>query len=386
MIQIIGAAINGGGMMLNIRKGKICPVFILIPVFLILILPSGMVAGETGPFSPVLEKLGGISREQNEILKKLFILVQDIEEIEREEKLIAEEMAAINKEIKELEAELSEEDRIYQKKRDILKEVLRSYQKSGSGSYLELILDSDSLTMFLRRINALRELTKNTGELLAALEESKDKLAAKRKDLDEKLELMQDKKEQTEKSYREKLQLIEEQEEYLKSLEEEQEFYREYLARLEQSWDELKPTFSKITQEVSRIIKEGDLPTDAMKLTFTLNGLRGTISEDTFNNIIAEHHLLPEMLFRFTPGLIEMSLPRQNLVLTGLFEILEGHILKFEAKAGSFLGLPLSASSLEVLFWENDLIFDLEPLIGKNKLNSIKVRQGYLELEIKPVL
>ena len=61
-----------------------------------------------------------------------------------------------------------------------------------------------------------------------------------------------------------------------------------------------------------------------------------------------------------------MSLPRQNLVLTGLFEILEGQYLKFEAKAGVF-GTSLSASSWRYYFGKM-IDLDLEPLIGKTSL------------------
>lgn len=371
--------------MFRFEKVKALSVFGLLLAFLMLVFSTSRVTGETEPFAHVQEKLDGISEEQNENLKSLFILVQEIEEIEKEEELLGKEKEVIFGEIRDLEEVLLKGEMIYEKKQGILKQILKNYQRSGFGSYLELILDSDNLTMFLRRINALRDLTQNTGELLAFLEESKAKLALERKTLAEKLLLAEDKQKQLAKSYQEKLQLIEKKEEYLKSLQQEREFYQEYLASLEQSWTELKPMFSQITKEISRIIEEGNLPADAMKISFGISGLKGTLDEETFNKIIAEHDLLPEMFFDFTPEKIEMNLPKQRLILIGTFVILEGHTLKFEAKEGSFFNMPLTAGALESLFQENDLVFNLKPMVGKSILESIEVQEGYLEFIIKPV-
>jgi len=360
--------------------------FRLVPVFLILAFSSGTVTGETEPFSHIQEKLDRISLEQETHLEHLFALIQEIEALEREEGNLTREMEGINQGIKDLEEELFNEETIYKKKQDILKEILRSYQRNGSGSYLELVLKSDSLTMFLRRINALRDMAQNTGELLAFLEESKEKLAQERKILAQGLLVLEDKKEQLEKSYQEKLQLKLAQEEYLKSLGEERVFYQDYLANIEQSWSELKSMFSEITGEVSRIIAEGNLPPDAMRLSFTASGLKGLIDEETFNKIIGGQATLPDLKFRFTPGTIEMNLPEYNLVLLGKFVILEGHTLKFMAEKGSFLELPLTTGSLEDLFRENDLMFNFQSLLGKSVLESIEITEGYLELKIKLVL
>ncbi len=357
---------------------------LLALVFALLVLSSNAVLGET-PFSQIEEKLDGLSEEQSKNLKNLFLMVQEIEELERAEELIALELKAIKREINQLEEELIEEETAYQEKQEILKQVLKSYQRSGPGSYLELILDSDNLTMFLRRLNALKEITKNTGELLASLKKSKEKLAEERKTLDHKLFLVENKQVQLKKSYQEKLVLKEKQEEYLASLAEERAFYQEYLGNLKQSWDNLKPIFSKITEEAARIIKAGSLSEDAMKFTFTSAGLKGTIAEGTFNKILMGQGALPEMVFNFTPGVIEMNLPQQNLSLTGTFEIISGHTLKFIAHEGSFAGLLLSRSSIKDLFRDQDLVFNFQPLLGKARLESIETKKDLLELKIKPV-
>jgi hypothetical protein len=86
------------------------------------------------------------------------------------------------------------------------------------------------------------------------------------------------------------------------------------------------------------------------------------------------------MLFAFHPGLVEISLPEKNLVLSGTFIILEGHTLKFQPKEGSFYGMPLEPGAIEELFSEGDLLLNLEPLLAGNSVNALEVKEGYLEL------
>jgi len=347
---------------------------------------SNMAAGQVDHISDMKNKLDGISEEKKEIIEKLFILVQEIEQIKREEDAAAREIAAIKEEVAGLEVRIKDEEIAYENKRDTLKQVLRSYQRRGAGSFLEIILDSDSLTEFIQRLNILRDLTRNTGDLLESMEESKEKLAAEKRNLAQKLELMENKQESLRQILAKELLIKEEQERYLTSLEEESVFYREHLADLESSWKELKTLFPEITREISRVIEKGDFPADAIKITFSLSGIKGTLDEKTFNEIIAGNSLLGEMVLNFTPGRVKIKLPQQELVLTGEFIVLERHSLKFVAEEGSFYGLPLETGAIDDLFRENDLLFNFETSLGDSILDSIEVMEGYLEFKIIPAL
>lgn len=176
------------------------------------------VVGQQAPFSEVKEKLSVISEEEKEILQNLFILAQEIEIAELEEKKLANEIDLINKEIKALEDAIAEGGLAYEKKRESLKQVLKSYQRMGPGSFLEIILDSDSLSTFLHRVNILRDLTKNTGTLLEQLELSGKKLLEDKSELTGKLALVNDKQKLAREAYEDKLMLKTEKEEYLTSL------------------------------------------------------------------------------------------------------------------------------------------------------------------------
>ncbi|TAH59814.1 MAG: hypothetical protein EWM52_10270 [Methanosarcina mazei] len=82
--------------------------------------------------------------------------------MEKAEKELVLETEAIRKEIEDLEKAIAQEELVYEKKKESLKQVLKSYQRMGPGSFLEIILDSDSLSTFLQRMNILRDLARNT--------------------------------------------------------------------------------------------------------------------------------------------------------------------------------------------------------------------------------
>lgn len=370
------------------KTGKIKSflVYSLAIAFVLMIFYTSMFAEQPEPFLKIQEKLAGISEEERKILQNLFAQVQEIEALERQEAEIAREIKTINRDIESLEVKIEGEEIAYEKKREDLKLVLKSYQRKGPGSYLEIILDSDSLTTFLRRVNILRDLTRNTGALLELLEESRDKLAAEKAKLTEKLVLVEEKQKQLKESLTKKLQLKEEMEAYLASLKEERVFYQGYLADVQKMWEELKRLFPETAKEFSNIIEEGNLPVDALKISFSFFSIKGSIDEKTFNDIVAGHPKLPEMVFDFSPDRMEMKVPEKNLVLSGKFDILEEHILKFEVKEGNFYGMPLEPEAIEDLFREGDLVLDLKPLLGRNILHSVEIQDGNLELIIKPVL
>ncbi|ATW25909.1 coiled-coil domain-containing protein [Candidatus Formimonas warabiya] len=368
--------------MLNAGKIKLGLVSSMALVFLLMLFSSGTVAGQTEPFSAMEERLTGLSDQKREVLENLFAMEQEIEEAERAEEAMSREMETMHGEIAGLEKRIADGEAAYDQKRDTLKQVLRTYQRLGPGSYIEIILDAENLTMLLRRINTLRDLTRNTGELLDTLEESRERLSAEKAKLGEKLALLQEKQEQLRASLRKKLQLKEDQEKYLASLEKESADYREYLGEIRQVWGQLKPLFQETTKEISRIIAAGSFPPDALKTTFTFPVLKGSLGEETFNGILKGHAGLPEIVFRFHPGKAEMSLPQQNLVLTGTFVIQEGDILKFQAQEGSFYGLPLEAAAIEDLFRDDALVFNFHTVMGGSILQGIHIQEGSLELEI----
>lgn len=351
-------------------------------IALIVILPIGIVFAQEGPFAGIKEKMASISETERENLKNLFSYSQQIGKMEKEEERISREIKTTNGEIEGLKVRIEEEEFAYIKKLEDLKQVLKSYQRMGPGTYLEIILSSDNLTTLLRRVNTLRDLTGNTGKLMDLLEESKTKQLTEKADLAEKVALMEENRKQLRESLAKKRQLIEDQEKYLAALKEQRESYEESLANLEQNWDELKNSIPSIIKELSSIIDEGNISPETLNISYNLTSIKGTLDEETINAIISGHPRLPRIIFSFYPSYVEISLPDDNLVLSGVFVVNEAHTLKFQVKEGSFFGMPLDSGAIKDLFLKGDLVINLKLPLSYYSISSIKTTDGYLELTI----
>ncbi len=355
-------------------------IFSLLMVITIIFMASTFLAEKGSSTSEIEEKLNSISEEEKEILEYLFVQVQEIEEMEREQKKINEEIGIMEKDIETIEARIKKQEVDYEKNLVALEKVLKSYQRMGPGSYLEIVLSSDSLASLIKRINILRDLTKNTGEILDTIDINKKDLVLEKTNLDEKLHLLEEKTRILEESLTKKQELVKEKEVYLASLAGDRELYVERLEYIDLMMDEVKKILADFTLGFGKIIEEGRFPQDAVKETITLRGIKGTIEEKVFNQIINHYEWMPKVEIKFYPDVIELNAPEKSLVLKGRFIVVEGQILKFEPDEGSFYGMPLEKGTIVQLFEEGDFILNLEPLIGKNILRTVEIKEGYMEI------
>lgn len=378
---------KGGSLfVLGLKKVRALFVRSLQILLVMLLLTPQTVSGEAGVFTDTREKLNNITEEEKEVLETLYTMEQEISELEKEAESVSSQIEDFKDEINALEAEIQKDEEDYAKNRDVLKEILQSYQRLGPGTFLEILLDSDSLVTFIRRVNTLRDLTRNTGELMVSLDESKVKLAKEKGDLTQKLVLLEDQQKHLKGLLDSKMALKDEKEDYLTSLEDQRTYYEDFLTEVKVAWEELKPIFTEATNDFSDLVEEGNLPPEALDISFTLVNIKGTIKEEAFNDVIIQHAELPEMVFKFHLGKIELRIPKKNLVLMGNFIVEEDHIMKFVADEGSFYELPLEKGSIEELFEKGYLILNIESLIGDSKLEAVEAQEGSIDLLIKPNL
>jgi len=158
-----------------------------------LMLSTDKVLGQEGPFAEIREKMASITEAEQQSLETLFVSMQQIEEIEKEEERLTRDILIKNVEIEGLKASLVEQETAYINKKEDLQQVLKSYQRMGTGTYLEILLNSDSLAMLLRRVNVLRDLTRNTGKLMDFLEETQETLVEEKTKLGESIRVLEDK-------------------------------------------------------------------------------------------------------------------------------------------------------------------------------------------------
>lgn len=373
--------------MVKQKSPRLITILAIILAFALIPFPN-RVSADVKPIEEVQNKLKGISEEERNILGNLFMLTQEIEIAEREEAQVAKEIEGLKVEIGALEKIIESQQQDYDDKLEILELTLVSYQKSGPASYIETFLSAENLTSFLRSINIIRDFSRNVGELLDSVEEGKKKLSEEKDKLSKRVVLQEEKKKALQESLAKKQKLKEEQESYLASFKEKRGYYETQLNNLEQMWDEIKIVFSEIVGDFGKIVKGGNFPEKALNLKFNLPVVKGTIYEETFNDIFKKNSNLPEMVFNFYQDKIKIEVPEKHLILEGTFIIEGKSVLKFKVKEGSFYGMPLEQASMDELFRNGDLVIDIKDLAGNKlifdiSLKSIKIMDGYLDFEVR---
>ncbi len=369
------------------KKLKIFYLWTALLLSLVLAAP-GHVTGEVKPITEAEEKLEGITEEEQKTLEKLFTLSQDLEELEREEARLTAEIDELRARIASMDQSIEKEQKAYENNLYIMEQVLLSYQRGGPASYLEILLQSESLTAFLKNMNLIKDISRNTTELLDTIEAGKEKLKEERERLAADKELLQKKQEELELQLEEKRRLKKEQEVYLAELKDEKEQYEEQLNNLRIMWEDLKGIFSSIVGEFSRIIGEGYITMEDLNLSFNLFAVKGSVSEDIFNSILKEYSTLPGIVFHFNEDNIVIEVPDKKLVLKGRFTISGNSAILFVPESGTFYGMPLEMASIDELFKEGPLLIDFEAVAGNLvsidiNLNSVSAKGGYLIFTIK---
>jgi len=343
-----------------------------------------VLTGQADPFVTVEEKLAGITDEEKRVLEELFRVVQEIDLLESEEKRIAQEINELRQNINILQSEIEKEERVYRKKQEGLAQVLKSYQRMGPASYIEIILDSDSLSSFLRRINIIRDLAHDTGELLEEIEDTKNKLVSIKNEMEENLALLEKRNKELNDALGKINELKHDLENRIADLGVEKAFYKDYLENMKEAWTEVKLVFSDVSKNFSHIVQNANLSYDDLNLSFSLYGVKASVSEEIINRIVHDQALLENMLIHFEPGKVKIEMPERKLMLRGHFDIREGNILVFEAEEGSFFDMELEPGSLEELFMDNEMILDLSTMLGNNNsIKSVEIKEDAMEIYIE---
>ena len=368
------------------RRLKSSLILVLVLIVSIMVRPY-QVAGEVKPIEEANEQLQGISEEEQKTLERLFVLTQEIEEMEREEARITVEINELIIEINELDKSIIKEQDNYDVNLEIMEQVLVSYQRGGPASYLDILLRAESLTSFIKSLNLIKDISKNTGELLASIEESKQVLEEKKQSLNISMDLLEIKKEELKEPIAERKSLIKEQESYLDSLSVEKELYQRQLENVKLMWDNLKGLFSQIVDEFGRIISEGHFTMEDLNLQLNFFSLKGSIHEDTFNRVLNDNSTLARIEFGFGRDTVRIEVPDYNLVLNGHFEIEGTSALLFVPETGTFYNMTLEKESIDELFRSDPLLIDFEQVAGDMvtidiELSNIETADGSIYFTI----
>lgn len=355
-------------------------------LLILLVLVVFQPPGKALPTQPIEEELSWLSLKEDRVFRELFALSMTLANLEKEKERLVEEMNMRRDELRELEEEIREQEGRHRRTVEGLAQVLRSYQRLGPASHLEILLEARDLADFLRRVNLLRDLAQGTEKLLRSIEESRTALAAEREKYEAKLAALAAKEREVAQAHAQALAVREKLEEQLRALAEERQYYQAQLLQMQQTWGELKPFFTETLKELAENIDWRKIPREALKTRLSLRGIYGTLSEDSLNSIIRNYPELSGVWFRFAPGQASLVLPESRLVLEGTFVVANDTAIRFQVTQGTFYGFPLDQETIGQLLPDRQLTIDFKPLIGRNVLRAVEIREKEVELFITPAL
>lgn len=373
--------------MLNDRNPKLNRAVAILMILVLVFIPI-RAFGEVAPIEDTQEEIENISQEEMEVLEKLFLISKEMEAIRQEEDKISGEITGLRQQVEGLEESIRRLQSDYDTKLDVLEQVLIYYQRGGPATYLEILLNAESFTQFLKSLNVLKDISHNVGGLLTSLEEGRIALQEEKQQMNEKMAMLQEKQKEMEQKWIQREQVRLKQEAYLSGLNEKRVYYEEQLQNLELLWENCKELFQNIVTETTRIIGEGYFSAEDLNLGMGLFTLPGAIREDTFNQVLNDNSEMTETYFYFHDGEVTIEVPELHLVLQGNFIVAGESAIQYEVTSGSFYELPLDEISIGKLFAKGALIIDFNSIAGdidmiNFTLQEVESQEGSLTFVIK---
>ena len=139
------------------------------------------------------EKIGDIKSEVSSVEEELEELTEEIAAKEDEIAELTEELEKLNNEITELKEKIEEQEQKYNEQYDLFCKRLVAQYKMGKVSYLDVLLNSKSLSDFVSKYYIIEKIAEYDNKLLDQIEEEKTSLEASKAELDKKKTALDDK-------------------------------------------------------------------------------------------------------------------------------------------------------------------------------------------------
>lgn len=173
---------------------KIISIALLIAILSISVLSFAATAAELNEQKENLqdqidenqEKIDTIDNEVDSVLLEIEELDGEISAKEEEIETLNTELTNLNNEISELEAKLNEEQEKYDEQYDTLCKRLVAQYKMGNTSYLDVLLNSKSLSDFISRYYIIGKIADYDTKLLDQIEEQKTTIENSKKEVETK--------------------------------------------------------------------------------------------------------------------------------------------------------------------------------------------------------
>ena len=131
------------------------------------------------------EKLTTLSQQADAISGQLDILNSEIELLNADIAVYDKEIAALDKKIDDAKTKIQKANDEIDETQALISERLRATYMAGSTSWIEIILEADSVSSLLLRMQLIASVTENDNALIARLEDEMKKLETLEKELSE---------------------------------------------------------------------------------------------------------------------------------------------------------------------------------------------------------
>lgn len=197
------------------------------------------------------EKQKQIESEKSKTMQQVESISSQIDNYESQIDDLNSQIDEANTKIKEAQEKLTKNEEEYKKKQETLKQRLVVIYESGETSYLDVLLNSSSLTDFISNYYLVSELTEMDTQLMEGLEKQKQEIEASKQEIETSKAQLTNAKSSKESVSAELKTAKSEKDKYVAQLSDEE-------AQLQKEIDELKNHESSISSKIKKMQQEYD--------------------------------------------------------------------------------------------------------------------------------
>ena len=194
------------------------------------------------------KEIGDVQSDLSDGMKEIQKINEQINDYQNQIDDLDNELNDLEKQITVQEEELQKAEENYKEQDETMKKRLVVLYEAGQTSYLDVLLNSDSVSDFLSRYYLITEIAKSDSELLSDIEKSKQEIEIKKQNLENtknQIESKKKSKEETASALEDKKELKDKQVSVLSSKEKE----------LQEQLDQFEEDKRKIQKRLEDIIK-----------------------------------------------------------------------------------------------------------------------------------
>ena len=196
----------------------------------------------------VQEKIKDSKEEKKAVKSELEILDQQLQEANSKLESTKVELASTNQTLEKAKKELSQAEEAMEEQNISLNERIRVMYKNGNVGYLEVLLEANSFSDFISRMDMIKTIMDYDFELLNSLEEKKDEIENKKEKIEKEQQRIITLKNQLESKSKQVKSLQVSRQNYIGKMDNEIAAYEKEMKTLEQ--DAAQAT--RIIQEAAR--------------------------------------------------------------------------------------------------------------------------------------